>query len=140
MQVFHRGGAEDNEDTHPQSTALKRNRFHGHFFSFLLGLVSGGFISENDGVQKNSQNPQDQPQFNEKHREVFCIVRDSLTRLGHHGLTDVVEINPAGKQNDHQDHAHYSFVLLIKRFRDRPDVLFGHGRPQSWRHGHNKES
>ena len=50
MQIFHRGGAENNEKSHPQRRTLKRDRFVVLAFLFFV-LVS----FENDGVQEQRE-------------------------------------------------------------------------------------
>ena len=46
VQMFHGGGAENNEDPHPEGPALERDRLVYHFFAFFLCLFSGRFVLE----------------------------------------------------------------------------------------------
>ena len=65
MQVFHCGGAEDDEEAHPERGALKRNRFV--IFAFFLFILVG---FENDGIQKQCEQAQDQDQFNAENKKI----------------------------------------------------------------------
>ena len=54
MQMFHRGRAEDDEESHPQGGTLKRNDFVGFA---LVGLIVG---FKDHGIEKECQETQHQ--------------------------------------------------------------------------------
>ena len=68
VQVFHGGGAQDDEEAHPQCGTLERNGFIRLAF---LGMVVG---FEDDGVEKQGEEPKDEQQLDTKDDQILGMV------------------------------------------------------------------
>src|SRR5215831_7492161 len=98
MEVLHSGRTEDNEESHPQCGALKWNDFVG---LALFGLVIG---FENHRVEEKGDEAKHEEQLDEKDGEVFCVMLNAAAGLRCQNLIDIVEVDPARKQqHDEQD-------------------------------------
>jgi hypothetical protein len=73
--VLHRCCAEDDEESHPQSGALKGDDFvRFALFGFIIGF-------EDHGIQKEGQQAKHEEQFDEKDGEVFRMVLNTGASL-----------------------------------------------------------
>ena len=95
MQVFHRGGTEDDEETDPQCGLLERDRLVGFFFAFFCVV---GF--EEHRVEEEREKTKDKKQLNKEDGQVLRMVLDPAAGLQGNGLIDIVEVDATGKQQD----------------------------------------
>ena len=118
MEVFHRGGTEDDEKANPQCGSLEGDRFVGFFFAFfcVIGL-------EEHRVEEEREKTEDEKQLDKEDGQVFSMVLDPASGLRGDDLIDIVEIDATGKQQDDEQNARDFLVMLIERIGDRLDVL-----------------
>src|SRR5690348_14364292 len=70
MEVFHRGGAKDDEESHPEGRPLKRNDFVGFtLFRVIVGL-------KNDRIQEEGQQAEHEEELDKEHRQVLGVMLD----------------------------------------------------------------
>ena len=94
MQVFHRGGAEDDEETHPEGGPLERNGLvRLSFFRLVVSL-------EDDGIEKEGEETEDEKELNEEDGQVLGMVLDAASGLRCQHLIDIVKVDPARKEED----------------------------------------
>ena len=92
VEMFHRGGAEKDEEADPECGLLEGDRFVGRFLAFFCII---GF--EEHRVQKEREKTEDEKQLNKEHGQIFRMVLDPAAGLSSNELIDVVEIDAAGK-------------------------------------------
>ncbi len=135
MQVFHRGGAENDEKAHPERSALKWNRFVVLAFLFFILI---GF--ENDGIEEKSEQAQYQDEFNAENPEIFGMVLHALACLRYEDLIDVVQVDAAGEQQNDQKESGHTLVMFVEGVGDRTDIFFGKAACTKTRcHRHHEE-
>ncbi len=134
VKMFHRGGAEKDEETDPERGLLERNRFVGFFFVFFYII---GF--EKHRVEKKREKTEDEKQFHKKDCQILRMVLDSAAGLRGNELIDIVEIDATGKQQDKEQNTRDFLVMLIERIGDWLDLLLGHCVLQPRSHSHEKK-
>lgn len=75
MKMFHGGGAQNNEKSHPEGRSLKGNGLIG------LSLLSLIIRLENDGVEKQRQEAQHEQQFDHEDHQILGVVLDPVSGL-----------------------------------------------------------
>lgn len=134
MEMFHRSGTEQDEETDPERGSLERNRFVGFFsvFFWVIGL-------EEHRVQEEREKTEDEKQLHKKHSQIFSMVLNPTASLCGNELIDIVEVDATSKQQDNEQNTRNFLVMLIERIGDWLDLLLGHRLPQPRSHGHDKE-
>ena len=134
MEMFHRGGTEEDEKADPERSSLKGNRFVGFSFTFfcVIGL-------EEHRVEEEREKAEDEKQLDKEDGQVFRMVLDPASRLRGDDLIDIVEIDATGKQQDDEQDARDFLVMLIERIGDRLDLLLRDHLLQPWGHSHDEE-
>ena len=134
MEMFHRGGTEEDEEANPERGSLEGDRFVGFFLAFfcVIGL-------EDHRVEEEREKTEDEKQLNKEDGQVFRMVLDSASRLRGDDLIDIVEIDAAGKQQDDEQYAGDFLVMLIERIGDRLDLFLRDRLLQPWGHSHDEE-
>lgn len=133
VQVFHRGGTEEDKEPDPKRDSLEWNRFVGFFFAF--GVI--GF--EEHGVEEEREKTEDERQLDKEDDQVCRMVLDSTPSLRGDDLVDIVEIDATGKQQDDEQNACDFLVMLVERIRDRLDLFLRDRLLQSRSHGYDEE-
>ena len=134
VEMFHRSGTKEDEETDPEGGSLKGDRFVGFFSAFfcVIGL-------EKDCVKKECEKTEDEKQLDKEDGQVFRMVLDPASGLGGDDLIDIVEIDATGEQqNDEQDTRDF-LVMLIERIGNRFDLFLGNRLFQPRSHGHDEE-
>ena len=91
VEMFHRGGAEKDEEADPERGLLKGDRFVGSFSFFcVIGL-------EEYRVEEEREKTKDEKQLDKEDGQVLRMVLDPAAGLSSNELIDVVEIDAAGK-------------------------------------------
>lgn len=135
MEMLHSGGAKDDEEAHPEGGALKGNRFV--VFAFLFFIL---ICFENDGVEKQREKAQDENQLDAENPEVLRMVLHALAGLRHEDLIDVMKVDAASEQQDHQQDSRHPLVMLVKSVSDGANIFLGKaGVPKPWLDGHHDE-
>ena len=134
VKMFHRSGTEQDEETDPERGSLEWNCFVG-FITVLFGIIG----LENHRVQKECEQKEDEKQLHEKHHQIFRVVLNPAASLRGNELIDIVEIDTAGKQQDHEQNTRNFLVMLIERIGDRLDLLLSHCLLQAGSDGHYEE-
>ena len=134
VEMFHRGGTEENEEADPKRGSLEGDRFVGCFFTFfcVIGL-------EEHRVEEEREKTEDKKQLDKEDGQVFRMVLDPASRLRGDDLIDIVEIDATGKQQDDEQDTCDFLVMLIERIGDRLDLLLGDRLLQPRSHGHDEE-
>ena len=134
VEMFHRGGTEEDEEADPERGSLEGDRFVGFFLAFfcVIGL-------EDHSVEEEREKTEHEKQLNKEDGQVFRMVLDPASRLRGDDLIDIVEIDAAGKQQDDEQDARDLLVMLIERIGDRLDLLLRDRFLQPWGHSHDKE-
>lgn len=134
MEMFHRGGTEEDEEADPERGSLKGDRLVGRFFPFFCVI---GF--EEHGIEKECEKTEDKKQLDKEDGQVLRMVLDPAAGLRGNDLIDIVEVDAAGKeQNDEQDTCNF-LVMLVERIGDRLDLLLGNRLLEPRSHGHDEE-
>src|SRR4029077_2778517 len=134
VEMFHRGGTEEDEETDPERGSLKRDRFVGFISAFLcvIGL-------EEHRVEEEREKTENEKQLDKENGQVFRMMLDPAAGLRGDDLIDIVEIDATGKQqNEEQDTCDF-LVMLIERIGNRLDLLLGNSLPPPRWHGHDQE-
>ena len=118
VEMFHRGGTEEDEEADPERGSLEGDRFVGFFFAFscVIGL-------EDHCVEEERKKTEDEKQLDKEDGQVFRMVLDPASGLRGDDLIDIVEIDATGKQQDDEQNARDFLVMLIKCVGDRLDML-----------------
>ena len=134
MEVFHRGGTEDDEKADPECGSLEGDRFVGFFFAFrcVIGL-------EEHRVEKEREKGQDEKQLDEEDGQIFRMVLDSGAGLRRNNLIDIVEVHATRKEQDDEEDACDFLVTLIEHIGDRLDLFPRDRFLQSGCYGHDEE-
>jgi hypothetical protein len=134
MEMFHCGGTKDDDEADPERGSLEGDRFVGFFFTFfyVIGL-------ENHSVEKKGEETEDEKQLDKKDGQILCVVLNPIPRLQGDELIDVVEIDPAGKQQDYEQDSRDFLVMLIEGIGDRLDLFLRNRLLQTGGHGHDQE-
>ena len=134
VEMFHRGGTEEDEEADPERGSLKGNRFVGCFFAFfcVIGL-------EEHRVEEEREKTEDEKQLDKEDGQVFRMVLDPAAGLRGDELVDIVEVDATGKQQDDEQDTCDFLVMLIERIGDRLDLLLGNRLFQPRSHGHDEE-
>ena len=93
MEMFHRGGTEEDEEADPECSSLEGDRFVGFFLAFfcIIGL-------EDHRVEEEREKTEDEKQLDKEDGQVFRMVLDPASRLRGDDLIDIVKIDATGKQ------------------------------------------
>ena len=134
VEMFHRGGTENDEETDPERGSLERDRLVGFFFAFFCVV---GF--EEHRVEEEREKTEDKKQLDKEDGQVFRMVLDPAAGLQGDGLIDIVEVDATGKQQDDEQDARDFLVMLIEGIGDRLDLLLGDRLLQAWGHRHDEE-
>lgn len=134
VKMFHRGGAEKDEETDPERGLLEGNRLVG-LFPALFCIIR----LEKHRVEKKREKTEDEKQLYKKDCQIFRMVLDSAAGLRGNELIDIVEIDATGKQQDEEQNTCDFLVMLIERIGDRLDLLLGHCVLQARSHSHDKK-
>ncbi len=67
------------------------------------------------------------------------MVLHAGTGLRRNDLIDVVQVDAAGEQQDHEKHAGDFLVMLVERIGDGLDLVLRHGLLQPWCDGHHEK-
>ena len=134
VEMFHRGGTEEDEEADPERGSLEGDRFVGFFFTLfsVIGL-------EEHRVEEEREKAEDEKQLDKEDGQVFRMVLDPASRLRGDELIDIVEIDATGKQQDDEQDARDFLVMLIERIGDRLDLLLRDHLLQPWGHSHDEE-
>ena len=134
VEMFHRGGTEEDEEADPERGSLEGDRFVGFFFAFccVIGL-------EEHRVEEEREQAEDEKQLDEEDGQVFRMVLDAAAGLRGDNLIDIVEVDAPGKEQDDEQNARDLLVVLIEHIGDRLDLLLGDRFFQSRGHGHDEE-
>jgi hypothetical protein len=135
VEMFHRGGTEEDEETDPERGSLEGNRFVGFFsssFSCVIGL-------EDHRVEEEREKTEDEKQLDKEDGQVFRMVLDPASRLRGDDLIDIVEIDATSKQQDDEQYPRDFLIMLIERIGDRLDLLLRDRLLQPRGHGHDEE-
>lgn len=134
VEMFHRGGTEEDEKANPERGSLEGDRFVGLISTFfcVIGL-------EDHSVEKEREKAEDEKQLDKEDSQVFRMVLDPASRLRGDELIDIVEIDATGKQQDNEQDSRHFLVMLIEGIGNRLDLLLGHRLPQPRSHGHDEE-
>ncbi len=134
VEMFHRGGTEEDEEADPERGSLEGDRFVGFFLAFfcVIGL-------EDHCVEEEREKTEDEKQLNKEDGQVFRMVLDPASRLRGNDLIDIVEIDAAGKQQDDEQDARDFLVMLIERIGDRLDLFLRDHLLQPRGHSHDEE-
>ena len=97
MQIFHRGGTEDDENAHPEGHPLE-----GDSFQFFFRVFGGGLTFEDEGVEKEGDDAEHERELDKEDGQILGTVRNAAARLRQHHLADEVEVDPAR----HEDNGH----------------------------------
>lgn len=134
VKMFHRGGAEKDEETYPERSLLEGNRFVG-LFPALFCVIR----LEKHRVEKEREKAENEKQLYKKDCQIFRMVLDSAAGLRGNELIDIVEIDATGKQQDEEQNTCDFLVMLIERIGDRLNLFLGHCLLQPRSHSHDKE-
>ncbi len=134
MQVFHGGGAEDDEDAYHEAGFLEGDGLNNVLFFFLFVFVARGLDGKDDGIQKQGQNAQDQREFNKKDGQIFGIMGQAVAGLHFHEFSHVMQVDAAGEEDHQQQDADHLAILLVEGVANRFDVFPGNGRLEPRRH------
>jgi len=134
VEMFHRGGTEDDEEADPECGSLEGDRFVGCFIAFFCVV---GF--EEHRVEEEREKTEDEKQLDKEDGQVFRMVLDPAAGLQGDGLIDIVEVDATGKQQDDEQDARDFLVVLIERIGDRLDLFLGNRLLQPWGHRHDEE-
>lgn len=133
VEMFHCGGTKKNEDTDPEGSLLKRDCLIRLFSFFcIIGL-------EKHRVEEKCEQAENKKQLDKEDGQIFRMVLDSAAGLSGNELVDVVEINPAGKQQDDQQDPRDLLVMLIEGIGDRLDLLLGNCLLEPRSHGYDEK-
>ena len=134
VEMFHRGGTEEDEESDPEGGSLEGDRFVGFFLACLcvIGL-------EDHRVEKEREKTEDEKQLDKEDRQVFCMMLDPAPCLRGDDLVDIVEVDAAGEQQDDEQNACDFLVVLIERIGDWLDLLLRDRLLQPWGHSHDEE-
>ena len=134
VEMFHRGGTEEDEKANPERGSLKRDRFVGLISTFfcVIGL-------EEHRVEEEREKTEYEKQFDKENGQIFCMMLDPAAGLRGDDLIDIVEIDATGKQQNEEQDTRDFLVMLIERVGNRLDLLLGHRLPQPRSHGHDEE-
>ena len=134
VEMFHRGGTEEDEEADPERGSLEGDRFVGFFFAFscVIGL-------EDHCVEEEREKTEDEKQLDKEDGQVFRMVLDPASGLRGDDLIDIVEIDATGKQQDDEQDPRDFLVMLIERIGDRLDLLLRDRLLQPWGHSHDEE-
>ena len=134
VEMFHRGGTEEDEEADPERGSLEGDRFVGFFFAFfsVIGL-------EDYRVEEEREKTEDEKQLDKEDGQVFRMVLDPASRLRGDKLIYIVEIDSTGKQQDDEQDARDFLVMLIEGIGDRLDLFLRDRLLQPWGHSHDEE-
>jgi hypothetical protein len=134
VEMLHRGGTEEDEETDPERGSLKGDRFVGFSFAFFCVVRL-----EEHRVEEEREKAEDEKQLDKEDGQVFRMVLDPASRLRGDELIDIVEIDATGKQQDDEQDARDFLVMLIERIGDRLNLLLRDHLLQPWGHSHDEE-
>ena len=134
MEMFHRGGTEEDEEADPERGSLKGDRLVGRFFPFFCIIRL-----EEHRVKKEREKTEDKKQLDKEDGQVLRMVLDPAAGLRGNGLIDIVEVDAAGKEQDDEQDTRDFLVMLVERIGDRLDLLPGNRLLQPRSHGHDEE-
>ena len=134
VEMFHRGGTEDDEEADPERGSLEGDCFVGFFFAFFCVI---GF--EEHGIEEEREKAEDEKQLDKEDSQVFRMMLDPAAGLRGDDLIDIVEVDAAGKQQDDKQNARHFLVMLIERIGDGLDLLLGDRLLQPRGYGHDEE-
>lgn len=134
VEMFHRGGTEEDEKANPERGSLKRDRFVGLISTFfcVIGL-------EEHRVEEEREKTEYEKQFDKENGQIFCMMLDPAAGLRGDDLIDIVEIDATGKQQNEEQDTRDFLVMLIERIGNRFDLLLGNRLLQPRSHGHDEE-
>ena len=134
VEVFHRGGTEDDKEADPKRGSLEGDRFISFFFAFccVIGL-------EEHSIKEEREKAEDEKQLDKEDGEIFRMVLDPATGLRSDDLIDIVEVDASGKQQDDEQDARDLLVMLIEHIGDRLDLFLGDRFLQPRGHCHDEK-
>ena len=93
MEMFHRGGTEEDEETNPERGSLEGDRFVGFISAFfcVIGL-------EEHCVEEEREKTEYEEQLDKKNGQVFRMMLNPTAGLRGDDLINIVEIYATGKQ------------------------------------------
>jgi len=97
VEMFHRGGTEEDEETDPERSALERD--------YLIGFISAFFCIiglEEHRVEEEREKTEYEKQLDKEHGQVFCMMLNPAAGLRGDDLIHIVEIDAAGKQQNEE--------------------------------------
>ena len=92
VEMFHRGGTEEDEKTNPERSSLKGDRFVGIISTFfcVIGL-------EEHRVEEEREKTENEKQLEKENGQVFGMMLDPAASLRSDDLINIVEIDATGK-------------------------------------------
>lgn len=134
VEMFHRGGTEEDEEADPERGSLKRDRFVGSISAFLcvIGL-------EEHRIEKEREKTENEKQLDKENGQIFRMMLNPAAGLRGDKLINIVEIDATCKQQDDEQDTRDLLVMLIKRIGDRLDLLLRDRLLQAWRHSHDEK-
>ena len=134
VEMLHRGGTEEDEETDPERGSLKGNCFVGFISAFLcvIGL-------EEHRVEEQCKKTENEKQLDKENGQIFCMMLDPATGLRGDDLINIVEVDATGKQQNEEQDTRDFLVMLIERISNRFDLLLGNRLLQPRSHGHDEE-
>jgi len=93
MEMFHRGGTEEDKETDPERGSLEGDRFVGFFPAFfcVIGL-------EEHRIEEERKKTENEKQLDKENGQIFRMMLDPAAGLRGDELINVVEIDATGKQ------------------------------------------
>lgn len=125
MQILEGGGTENDEDAHPEGGALVGDRLSKEFLLFFFCLLTGRLVFKDDGVEIDRHDTEHEGKFDEQDREVFRILCNAGAGLGNHELTDIVQVDAAGEENDEEDNPDRPLIPAVEGVNNRLHVFLG---------------
>jgi hypothetical protein len=134
MEMFHCSGTKKNEETNPERSSLEGNRFIEPLFAFfcIIGL-------EEHRVEEEREKTEDEKQLDKEDGQIVRMMLNPASGLRGDDLIDIVQIDPAGKQQDHEQNASDFLVMLIKRIGNWLDLVPRDRHLQPWCYGDDEE-
>jgi hypothetical protein len=134
VEMLHRGGTEEDEETDPERGSLKGDRFVGFISTFfrVIGL-------EEHCVEEEREKTENEKQLDKENGQIFCMMLDPATGLRGDDLINIVEVDATGKQQDEEQDTRDFLVMLIERIGNRLDLFLGNRLLQPRSHGHDEE-
>ena len=138
MEMLHRSGTEEDEETDPERGSLKGDRLIGFFYLFFCAFLCVIGLEEYR-VQKEGEKTEDEKQLDKEDGQILRMVLNPAASLRGNGLIDIVEIDATGKQQHDEQDARDFLVVLVERIGDRLNLLLGNSLLQPRSDGHDEE-